>query len=454
MNSNITFNRSIQYSLIGGACHLMAKVLDTETLNIDTKKRCSLKIMFETTAHIANLIFVYSCIQGKLRFVGGIHYSFWSSFALVVKLASYVTLPNQPTQSERIEHNSIFFFANVFFAVIDIAAFSWTAAQFLHSESDLVGSTMAMGLQIFNQLFEKIIRFSTKCGSLFESEKSVVGIEEIHGNDAQYYEGRKELIKDLLCFSSLDTSWRNALLIGPPGCGKTQLIKHLACLIKKGQVPHSLKGSRVFNLSTSAFTTGCSLIGMVEERVDALFTEFKKIQKTLDPGKVIVFIDEMWQLIGAGQGIHATTDVSGRLLTLMEDNPSVVLIGATTPEEFRLIVDRAPAFANRLHGFVVPHLTLEEKISVAKACLDKHKNSSNCSIPEEVLVNVMQTDLMGASCRDIMKTLPLALAYMNQDRSSESVSNRFRKAVCRAQAGRLEQLKGSGFFQNPKIRLV
>lgn len=140
---------------------------------------------------------------------------------------------------------------------------------------------------------------------------------------------------------------KNPLLVGPPGVGKTQVAEGLASLIEQGQVPDSLKNVKIFSLQVAAILAGTKFRGDFEERMKGVVTDIKKM-KEKENIDVILFIDEMHQMIGAGssgQG-QGTTDMSNILKPGLADG-SLSVIGATTDDEYKLHIQKDKALTRR-----------------------------------------------------------------------------------------------------------
>lgn len=140
---------------------------------------------------------------------------------------------------------------------------------------------------------------------------------------------------------------KNPLLVGPPGVGKTQIAEGLASMIEQGMVPDSLKNVKIFSLQVGAILAGTKFRGDFEERVKGVVTDIKKM-KAKENIDVILFIDEMHQMIGAGasgQG-QGATDMSNILKPGLADG-SLSVIGATTDDEFKLHIQKDKALTRR-----------------------------------------------------------------------------------------------------------
>lgn len=140
---------------------------------------------------------------------------------------------------------------------------------------------------------------------------------------------------------------KNPLLVGPPGVGKTQIAEGLASMIEQGMVPDSLKNVKIFSLQVGAILAGTKFRGDFEERVKGVVTDIKKM-KAKEGIDVILFIDEMHQMIGAGasgQG-QGATDMSNILKPGLADG-SLSVIGATTDDEFKLHIQKDKALTRR-----------------------------------------------------------------------------------------------------------
>jgi ATP-dependent Clp protease ATP-binding subunit ClpA len=157
---------------------------------------------------------------------------------------------------------------------------------------------------------------------------------------------------------------KNPLLVGPPGVGKTQVAEGLASMIEQNMVPDSIKHARVFSLQVSAILAGTKFRGDFEERMKGVVEDIKRMW--LKEGiRVILFIDEMHQMIGAGasgQG-QGATDMSNILKPGLADG-SLSVIGATTDDEFKLHIQKDKALTRRFQLIKIEEPTKLETLRI------------------------------------------------------------------------------------------
>ena len=150
--------------------------------------------------------------------------------------------------------------------------------------------------------------------------------------------GRDKEIKNLML--SLLIPEKSAILVGEAGVGKTTIVEGLAYLIKNKQVPKSLENKRIIKMNTSAILQGCMYVGMFEQRVEAV------IQELIKQPNVILFIDEIHNVIGAGSSSNKDMDLANILKPYL-DRGQIKMIGATTTEEYEEYIMSDSAFKRR-----------------------------------------------------------------------------------------------------------
>ncbi len=168
--------------------------------------------------------------------------------------------------------------------------------------------------------------------------------------------GRKtelEQIEQILCRRFKN----NPLLVGPAGVGKTSLARMLAQRIADGQVPPSLAKKRVIELSTSALVGGTRYRGDLEGRVAGV------LQEAREAGDIILFIDELHDLVGAGRSEGSTMDMADMMKSAL-DSGEVLCMGATTDKEYRSLMQRDPAFERRFDIVLVNEPGREEAVEI------------------------------------------------------------------------------------------
>jgi ATP-dependent Clp protease ATP-binding subunit ClpB len=190
--------------------------------------------------------------------------------------------------------------------------------------------------------------------------------------------GRDEEIRRTIQVLSRRTK-NNPVLIGEPGVGKTAIVEGLALRILNGDVPESLKDKRLLSLDLGALIAGAKYRGEFEERLKAVLQEV-----TSTEGSIVLFIDEMHTLIGAGKADGAM-DASNLLKPALARG-ELHCIGATTLDEYRKHVEKDAALARRFQPIFVSEPTVEDTISILRGLKDKYEQHHGVRITDSALV--------------------------------------------------------------------
>ena len=190
--------------------------------------------------------------------------------------------------------------------------------------------------------------------------------------------GRDEEIRHVIRILSRKTK-NNPVLIGEPGVGKTAIVEGLAQRILRGDVPEGLKGRTVFALDMTALMAGAKYRGEFEERLKAVLTEIKSAE-----GRVILFIDELHTIVGAGR-TEGSTD-AGNMLKPMLARGELHCIGATTLDEYRQHVEKDAALERRFQPVTVDPPTVEDTISILRGLKERFEKHHNVQIQDAALV--------------------------------------------------------------------
>ncbi len=188
--------------------------------------------------------------------------------------------------------------------------------------------------------------------------------------------GRGKEIERVLQILSRRTK-NNPCLVGEPGVGKTAIVEGLSQRIISGNIPETLKDKRVITLDMAGLVAGTKYRGEFEERLKRLLSEIR------EAGDVIVFIDEMHTIIGAG-GAEGSVDASNIFKPALARGEMQV-IGATTLDDYRKYVERDAALERRFQPITVDEPTEEESLSILKALRDRYEAHHRVKIPDEVL---------------------------------------------------------------------
>ena len=175
-------------------------------------------------------------------------------------------------------------------------------------------------------------------------------------------------------------SKNNPVLIGEPGVGKTAIAEGLAQRIVRGDVPDNLKDRKLFSLDMGALISGAKFRGEFEERLKAVLNEVKKSE-----GKIILFIDELHTIVGAGKTDGAMD--AGNLLKPMLARGELHCIGATTLNEYRQYIEKDPALERRFQPVRVDEPTVEDTISILRGLKDRYEVYHGVKILDNALVS-------------------------------------------------------------------
>ena len=190
--------------------------------------------------------------------------------------------------------------------------------------------------------------------------------------------GRDEEIRRTIQVLSRRTK-NNPVLIGEPGVGKTAIVEGLAHRIVKGDVPESLKDKKVLSLDLGALIAGAKYRGEFEERLKAVLSEIQS-----SSGQIILFIDEMHTLVGAGKADGAM-DASNLLKPALARG-ELHCVGATTLDEYRKHVEKDAALARRFQSIYVSEPTVEDTISILRGLKEKYELHHGVRIADAALV--------------------------------------------------------------------
>ncbi|MBR2339885.1 MAG: ATP-dependent chaperone ClpB [Clostridia bacterium] len=191
--------------------------------------------------------------------------------------------------------------------------------------------------------------------------------------------GRDDEIRSMIQILSRKTK-NNPCLIGEPGVGKTAIAEGLALRIVRGDVPDNLKDRSVFSLDMGALVAGAKYRGEFEERLKAVLGEVKASE-----GRIILFIDELHTIVGAGKTDGAMD--AGNLLKPMLARGELHCIGATTLNEYRKYIEKDPALERRFQPILVPEPTVEDTISILRGLKEKYEVYHGVKIHDSALLS-------------------------------------------------------------------
>ena len=190
--------------------------------------------------------------------------------------------------------------------------------------------------------------------------------------------GRDEEIRNVIRILSRKTK-NNPVLIGEPGVGKTAVVEGLAQRIVKGDVPDNLKDKTVFSLDMGALVAGAKYRGEFEERLKAVLNEVKKSE-----GRIILFIDELHLIVGAGKTDGAMD--AGNLLKPLLARGELHCIGATTLNEYREYIEKDAALERRFQRVLVDEPTVDETITILRGLREAYQTYHTVRITDNALI--------------------------------------------------------------------
>ena len=203
-------------------------------------------------------------------------------------------------------------------------------------------------------------------------------VEEVRKGNMDPVIGRDEEIRNTIRILSRKRK-NNPVLIGEPGVGKTAIVEGLAQRIVRGDVPDSLKNKTIFELDLAALVAGAKFRGEFEERLKAVLEEIKEAD-----GRILLFIDEVHMLVGAGKTDGAMD--AGNMLKPMLSRGELHMIGATTLNEYREYIEKDSALERRFQRVLVSEPTVDDTISILRGLKERYEVHHGVRITDRALV--------------------------------------------------------------------
>ena len=207
-------------------------------------------------------------------------------------------------------------------------------------------------------------------------------VEEVKNGKMDPVIGRDEEIRNVIRILSRKTK-NNPVLIGEPGVGKTAIVEGLAQRIVKGDVPEGLKDCLLYELDMSALIAGASYRGQFEERLKGVLKEVKDAD-----GRIILFIDEIHTIVGAGKTEGAMD--AGNMLKPMLARGELKCIGATTLDEYRMYIEKDPALERRFQQVLVREPSVEDTVSILRGLKERFELHHGVRIHDRAIVAASQ----------------------------------------------------------------
>ncbi|MBE5804615.1 MAG: AAA family ATPase, partial [Clostridiales bacterium] len=246
-----------------------------------------------------------------------------------------------------------------------LRAFNYQEAVFLKALSEVRGATRVT-TDSPEETYDALKKYGSDLVELARQQK----LDPVIGRDGE--------IRNVIRILSRKTK-NNPVLIGEPGVGKTAIAEGLAQRIVRGDVPDSLKDRSIFSLDMGSLIAGAKFRGEFEERLKAVLAEIKKSE-----GRIILFIDELHTIVGAGKADGAMD--AGNLLKPMLARGELHCIGATTLNEYRQYIEKDAALERRFQPVMVGEPTVEDTIAILRGLKERYEVFHGVKIQDGALI--------------------------------------------------------------------
>ena len=217
--------------------------------------------------------------------------------------------------------------------------------------------------------------------------------EEVKNGKMDPVIGRDDEIRNIIMILSRKTK-NNPVLIGEPGVGKTAIVEGLAQRIVKEDVPNGLKNKIVYELDMGALVAGAKYRGEFEERLKAVLNKIKESN-----GNIIMFIDEIHLIVGAGKG-EGALDASNMLKPYLTEG-YIKFIGATTYDEYKKYFEKDKALSRRFHPIDVKQPSVAEAIEILRGIKSEYENYHNVEYTDECINIKEESSIVNTPIRKI-----------------------------------------------------
>ena len=246
-----------------------------------------------------------------------------------------------------------------------LKAFGYSPEAFLKALQEIRGSARVTS-DSPEDTYDALKKYGTDLVELARKQK----LDPVIGRDAE--------IRNVIRILSRKTK-NNPVLIGEPGVGKTAIAEGLALRIVRGDVPESLKDKTIFSLDMGSLIAGAKFRGEFEERLKAVLEEIRKSE-----GKILLFIDELHTIVGAGKADGAMD--AGNLLKPMLARGELHCIGATTLNEYRKYIEKDAALERRFQPVMVAEPTVEDTIAILRGLKERYEVFHGVKIQDAALI--------------------------------------------------------------------